>query len=785
MSKDYQKKKPELLAPAGSLAAGITAIDYGADAVYGGLTKFNARERTENFTLEEMSKMIAYAHKFDRKVYLTFNTLVKENEIEEAAENLFEISKLKPDAVIVQDLGIVHLLKTYFPFMPIHASTQMSIHNSAGINFAKKLGMKRVILERQLTLDEIRTIKKNSQLELEIFIHGALCCSISGNCILSSWSGGFSGNRGKCKQPCRKPYTCNGITNYTLSTRDLCSSETISAYKDIGINSLKIEGRLRKPDYIKTVVSAYRSLLDSDSPATLSKSKQTLQGALGRKLIEGFTARESFKDMVEPDALGITGKECGKVLDIKEGGFKALITSFIHIGDRVRVQPPSGEEGEAFTVTEIFVNNKIEKKCFKGTTCFIKALKQIPPNGIIYKIGESGGDMVSAISHLPKLKHKIDLSITVSKNGIKAELPKFKHLQWTDSEPISEAKKQPVSKETVAEEFTSAKSELYETGKIDVSIAGNLFIPSSVLKQKRRDFWDWLIPKLDDSFFFMDSIEGFSRFKSDYSELNNGRVLSPRAPGDCGHLLLADDCGASPLTTESAREPSLPKLSNIKNDQKTTVLLREGETSPIEGALLSNTLDDFDSNTQEITLPELCFEYDLDRIERKIKIAVDKGIKNFRVTALYQFELLLKYKKLNISTSYPLPTVNSLAVREIMNSARRAGFNLSTVQAWIELEKEAIQSFCAKSSIPVEIYRYGRPFLFVTRAHLTAKGVMRDKKGIGFIVKKDSKKALAIIYGEKVFLSEGFEEYSSFYDFINADPGETQTTSFNLNYALF
>lgn len=758
MTKPYQKRKPELLAPAGSLAAGITAIDYGADAVYGGLAKFNARERTENFTLEEMSKMIAYAHKFSKKVYLTFNTLIKESELEEAARSLFEISKLKPDAIIVQDLGIINLIKNYFPALPLHASTQMGIHNSAGVNFARKLGIKRVILERQITLDEIKEIKQNSPVELEVFIHGALCSSISGSCIFSSWTGGYSGNRGKCKQPCRKPYTSEtGTTNYTLSTKDLCSIDTIYSYKQLGITSLKIEGRLRKPDYIKTVVSAYRAVLDSDSPSVLSNSRQILQGALGRKWIEGFTTRDSFKDMVEPNALGITGKECGKVIEPKVGGFKAHITSFIHVGDRVRVQPLSGEEGEAFTITELFVHQEPQMKCSKNTICFIKCQKEIPPDGIIYKIGESGGDMVSAISHLPLLKHKINLAISVAKTGLKVKVMNFEHLNWSDTDPISEAKNQPIAKETISEEFTSAKSDVFETGKIEVSIEGKLFIPSSVLKQKRREFWDWLIPKLDESLFFMESIKGIANFKNDYE--NGGR-----------RAVVAEE---TVLTEQNP--PS----------HRTTVLLMEGSASPIEGAIISNTLDDFNEKTQEVILPEYCFEHDIQRIDRKIRIAIEKGIKNFRVTSLYQFELLLKHKGLSISTSYPLPTVNSLAVKEIKNSAVRANFSLKTVQAWIELEKEEIEKFCAKSLTEVEIYKYGRPSLFVTRAYLSAKGLIKDKKDIGFFIKKDSKSGLCYIYGEKVLSIDGFEEFSAFYDFLNAQIGEPNTHSFNLNYSLF
>ena len=147
MSRKIYNKKPELLAPAGSLSAGLAAIDYGADAVYAGFPKFNARERTENFTIEKMSKLISYAHKHEKKVYITFNTLIKESEVTEVAEQLCEISKLKPDAVIIQDLGVLYMIKNYFPWLTVHASTQMGIHNSAGANLAGKIGINRVIFE--------------------------------------------------------------------------------------------------------------------------------------------------------------------------------------------------------------------------------------------------------------------------------------------------------------------------------------------------------------------------------------------------------------------------------------------------------------------------------------------------------------------------------------------------------------------------------------------------------------------------------------------------------------
>lgn len=293
-------KPVELLAPAGNLSCALAAFDAGADAVYAGLKKFNARERTENFSAEDMSKLLAYAGKNGKKVYVTFNTLIKENEIEDAAEELAALERLRPDAVIVQDAGIVRLIRDYFPGLTIHASTQMGLHNSAGLNFAKELGVTRVILERQTTLQEIRAMmqKKPEEIELEVFIHGALCCCISGSCLLSSWLGGWSGNRGKCKQPCRRRYHSDKGNGFFLSAQDLCTLEILPDLMAAGVRSLKIEGRLRRADYVENVVSAYRLAMDAahdpaEFKAAVPRAKELLAKTCGRKWSLGFYTENS------------------------------------------------------------------------------------------------------------------------------------------------------------------------------------------------------------------------------------------------------------------------------------------------------------------------------------------------------------------------------------------------------------------------------------------------------------------------------------------------------------
>lgn len=196
-------KKIELLAPAGNAAAALAAFDAGADAVYAGMAKFNARERSENFSEKMLAGIVEYAHGIGRKVYITFNTIIKEDELAQAVEYLSILNSIRPDALIIQDLGILNIIREYFPKLKVHASTQMGFHNSAGLKLAGELGFSRVIMERQVTFGELRAIVPQSPVDLEIFVHGALCCSMSGQCLFSSWHGGASGNRGKCKQPCR------------------------------------------------------------------------------------------------------------------------------------------------------------------------------------------------------------------------------------------------------------------------------------------------------------------------------------------------------------------------------------------------------------------------------------------------------------------------------------------------------------------------------------------------------------------------------------------------------
>ncbi len=271
----------ELLAPAGSLATLKAAVKCGADAVYMGLKQFNARASAANFDENEVLAGVSYCKERGRKCYITLNTLLKEEEIPTLMPVIKELNDLQVDGVIVQDLGIVRLLQKMAPELPVHGSTQMSVHNSAGVRFLEKMGIRRVVLSRELPLSEIETIRQQTNAELEVFGHGALCVCYSGQCYMSSLIGERSGNRGRCAQPCRLQYRFEGQQpKHLMSLKDLSTIDLIDEMKRIGVASLKIEGRLKGEYYVATVTDIYRRAIDGE-PVT-AQDLRLLHGVFDR-----------------------------------------------------------------------------------------------------------------------------------------------------------------------------------------------------------------------------------------------------------------------------------------------------------------------------------------------------------------------------------------------------------------------------------------------------------------------------------------------------------------------
>ena len=293
-------KKIELLAPAGNFECLVAAVQSGADAVYLSGKAFGARSYADNFDGEMLEKAVDYCHLRGVKIYVTVNTLVLDSEMQELSEYLVFLNNIGTDAIIVQDMGVWQLAKQIVPELPIHASTQMTINNADGVKALESNGVNRVVLAREVSLENIRRISQTTRAELEVFAHGALCMCYSGQCLMSSIIGGRSGNRGKCAQPCRLPYSINNdkTKKFYMSLKDLSSVDHISELMEIGVAALKIEGRMKGPAYVAAVVGIYRKYIDNPHP--LEKADAELldrifnRGGVTDGYLTGKTGREMF-----------------------------------------------------------------------------------------------------------------------------------------------------------------------------------------------------------------------------------------------------------------------------------------------------------------------------------------------------------------------------------------------------------------------------------------------------------------------------------------------------------
>ncbi len=372
--------KIELLAPGGSKEGIYAAVQGGADAIYMGGTKFSARAYANNFSEEELIEVVAYCHLYNVKVYIAFNTIIKEEELPEALEYGKFLYEIGVDAILTQDMGLFKMLKEAIPDLEIHASTQMTIHNLQGGLFLKDLGFHRIVLSRELSLDEIKYISNNLGIETEIFVHGALCVSYSGQCLMSSLIGGRSGNRGRCAQPCRLPYniirksTGESKAGYLLSPKDMCTIEEIKGLIDSGTSSLKIEGRLKKPEYVSGVVTTYREVIDSvyeNKTFDITPKKEMLSQLFNR---EGFS-KAYLRGNVGRDMMAYKfPKNTGVLLGIVEDDLTIKLQKDIRVQDGVRT------DNSGFTITNIISGKEKVKEAFKGDR-----VKLLPAK---YKVGE-------------------------------------------------------------------------------------------------------------------------------------------------------------------------------------------------------------------------------------------------------------------------------------------------------------------------------------------------------------------------------------------------------------
>ena len=370
--------KPELLLPVGTTEAFYAALEGGADAVYLGLRKFNARGRAKNFTVNQLQSLLKEADKNKIGVYVTLNTLIKNSELSELLDTLYILSQTTLNAVIIQDWGVYYLIKKFFPKLRIHASTQMKIHNSEGTNFLEKKGFERVILARELTFAELSDIRKKSKIDLEIFAHGALCYSFSGMCFFSSYLGGMSANRGLCRQPCRRIYESDDKSGYFFSLKDLQLIRLLPEILKLNIRSLKIEGRMKSAEYVYQVAAAYRMAIDDLSK--IAEAEKLLEFDFGREKTSYFIGNKVGGAITESPFAGV---HIGEIIRSSSEAFSFVSSLSLSKGNRIRILPQNGEDSKAIKIKEL----KIEGDDKNGKIYSIPAENNFQKNDKVFLVG--------------------------------------------------------------------------------------------------------------------------------------------------------------------------------------------------------------------------------------------------------------------------------------------------------------------------------------------------------------------------------------------------------------
>lgn len=489
--------KIELLSPAGSIESFKAACQNGADAVYMGVDKYNARAMAVNFGINEYRECIEYAHIRGIKVYLTLNTLMYDDEIKEALDIVLKLYSKGLDAVIIQDIGLGMLIHKLIPKLPLHASTQMSVYSLDQVKYLEGIGFKRVVLARELSVDEIEYICKNTNLEIEVFIHGALCVSVSGQCLLSSTIGNRSANRGRCAQPCRMKYSLYNskgkelISNsYILSKKDIFGLEYVNKLKEIGVTSLKIEGRNKNPEYVAGVTKNYRNAINNNIN---SNTKQELMQLFNRGGISiGYFDGVKYKNSISLLSPKNTGIFLGKVIDKKGVYVKLKLEEDIDMHDGFEIY---SEDKVISNIVTCIKNDKyvnVNSNMKKGEYVWIGDVKKSVKIGSnIYKTSSDKLNKKYRLTYsnnVENIKNKVEVEINILKDKkIFAKVFLNNICINIDIDYIPQlANNKELDKEAVISAFSKTQDIPFIFDFKKINIDNKLFVPVSILNELRR-----------------------------------------------------------------------------------------------------------------------------------------------------------------------------------------------------------------------------------------------------------------------------------------------------------
>lgn len=527
-------KKPELLSPAGNMESLIAAIEGGCDAVYLSGVFYGARSYANNFTNLELEEAIKYAHLYGVKIYVTINTLIYEAEVKKFLSYVEFLQSINVDAVIVQDIGMMDLLRQKYPSLEIHASTQMHIHNLEGVKLLESLGIKRAVLARETPIELVNEIRNNTNLELEIFIHGALCISYSGQCLMSSLIGGRSGNRGTCAQPCRQAYDLmvnDKIINkekYLLSTKDLNVIYNIDKLIDSGVDSLKIEGRMKRPEYVYYVTKLYRKAIDSYCKnrkiEITEKEIEEISKLFNRKFTNGFLFNERNSDLVNQYRPNHQGIEIGQVVKNNGSSVSIKLSNILNVQDGIRIL--ADDEDVGLTIEKMFKDGKAIMIGYKNDIIDIPLNLKIE-NGAKVLLTTDYNQLKSISEQIKLSKRKIlidmkayfniDEKIKISVNdGIN-------YIEYICDYKVEGSKNAPILKEKIEEQLLKTGNTIYSIYKLEISMDENIFVPVKIINEVRRNILD----KLNETRLYVTLKEQgeYSKQLKDYNHVREKSIM--------------------------------------------------------------------------------------------------------------------------------------------------------------------------------------------------------------------------------------------------------------------
>ena len=493
-------KEIELLAPVGSFDSLKAAVQNGANAVYLGGKDFSARASANNFDREELKEAVKYAHIRDVRVFVTTNTLIKQNELEDFVEYAKFLYDIDVDAIIMQDIGAAMLIHELLPDFELHASTQMVAHSLEDVQYLESIGFKRVVLARELTVEEIKYICDNANVDIEIFVHGALCVCYSGGCLMSSMIGNRSGNRGRCAQPCRQKYTMIDIStgeeihnngDYLLSTKDLNTIEEIDKIIDTGVLSLKIEGRMKKPEYVATVIKSYRDAIDEyETTKKVNISDETMEDLytiFNRKFTKGLILGEVGEEVMNSNVPNNQGLYVGKVVDYnkKAKRLKIKLEGTLKKGDGINLG--------GGTIGRIIKGKDIAQIGYKGETIELDFIGEAKKNQLVFKTSDT--DLIDRAQKTYTQDKEFSKSLIDAEISIK--LDSYPELRLIDKNEnivtvqgdklVEKALKVALSEEKIETQIKKLGNTPYEIDQLKINLDEGVSMPISLINQIRRE----------------------------------------------------------------------------------------------------------------------------------------------------------------------------------------------------------------------------------------------------------------------------------------------------------